>query len=63
MNYSGAPQFESQMNYHLMYMGWVGLFLNWLHTDAYADHATLIPVLQDKPGKHHVGTKSSATRD
>ena len=41
----GAPQFKSQLNYHLMCMGWVGLFLSWLRTEVYADHAALI--LQD----------------
>ena len=41
----GAPQFKSQLNYYLMCMGWVGLFLNLLHPEVYADHAALI--LQD----------------
>ena len=38
----GAPQFKSTMNYHSMCMGWFGLFLNWLHTEVYADHVALI---------------------
>ena len=37
-----APQFKSPLNYHSMCMGWVELFLNWLHTEVYADHAVLI---------------------
>ena len=41
----GAPQFKLPLNYHLMGIDWVGLFLNWLHTEVYVDHAVLI--LQD----------------
>ena len=37
----GVSQFKSPLNYHLMCMGWVELFLNWLHIEVYADHAAL----------------------
>ena len=38
----GASQFKSPLNYHLMFMDWVELFLSWLHTEVYTDLAVLI---------------------